>query len=78
MLLNPAIKVVQKITGRRFFGVVPKVDFSLPNEDSLDRQDWDNIAMSELHWDSQISHIAKTVQNSVDIKKVSTDVIGLN
>src|SRR5919199_330349 len=77
-LLNPAIKAVQKITGRRFFGVVPKVDFSLPNEDSLDRQDWDNIEMSELHWDSQISHIAKTVQNSVDIKKVSTDVIGLN
>jgi cobyric acid synthase len=78
MLLNPAIKVVQKITRRRFFGVVPKVDFSLPSEDSLDIQDRHNIGMSERHWDSQISLIAKTVQNSIDIKKMSTDVIGLN
>jgi adenosylcobyric acid synthase len=78
MLLDPAIKVVQKITRRTFFGVVPKVDFSLPSEDSLDIQRWDTIGMSELDWDSQISLIAKTVQNSVDIKKMSTDVIGLN
>ena len=78
MLLNPAIKVVQKITGRRFFGVVPKIDFSLPNEDSLDIQGCDNIGISEQHWDSQISLIAKTVQNSVDIKKMCSDVIGLN
>lgn len=77
-LLNPAIKVVQKITRKRFFGVVPKVDFSLPSEDSLDIQDCHNIGMSERHWDSQISLIAKTIQNSIDIKKMSTDVIGLN
>src|SRR5215212_1817067 len=77
-LLNPAIKVVQKITRKRFFGVVPKVDFSLPSEDSLDIQDSHNIGMSERHWDSQISLIAKTVQNSIDIKKMSTDVIGFN
>src|SRR5919202_806452 len=77
-LLNPAIKVVQKITKRRFFGVVPKVDFSLPNEDSLDIQGCDNIGISEQQWDSQISLIAKTVQNSVDIKKMCSDVIGLN
>jgi adenosylcobyric acid synthase len=77
-LLNPAIKVVHKITRRRFFGIVPKVDFSLPNEDSLDIQVSNNSGMSERHWDSQISLIAKTVQNSIDIKKMSTDVIGLN
>jgi len=77
-LLNPAIKVVQKITRRRFFGVVPKVDFSLPNEDSLDIQGSDNRGMSQRHWDSQISLIAKTVQSSIDIKKMSADVIGLN
>ena len=77
-LLNPAIKVVQKITTRRFFGVVPKIDFSLPNEDSLDIQGCDNIGISEQQWDSQISLIAKTVQNSVDIKKICSNVIGLN
>jgi adenosylcobyric acid synthase len=77
-LLDPAIKVVHKITTRRFFGVVPRIDFSLPSEDSLDIQGCDNIGISESHWDNQINLIAKTVQNSVDIKKMSTDVIGLN
>jgi hypothetical protein len=44
----------------------------------LDIQGCDNIGISEQHWDSQISLIAKTVQNSVDIKKMCSDVIGLN
>jgi adenosylcobyric acid synthase len=77
-LLNPAIVVVQKVTRRSFFGVVPKFDFSLPKEDSLDIQDSRASAMCERQWDSQISLIAKTVQNNTDIKKMSVDVIGLN
>ena len=78
MLLNPAIKVVQKLTRKSFLGVVPKFDFSLPNEDSLDIQDSRTSTIGERQWDSQISLIAKTVQNSTDIKKMSADVIGLN
>ena len=77
-LLNPAIKVVQKLTRKSFLGVVPKFDFSLPNEDSLDIQDSRTSTIGERQWDSQISLIAKTVQNSTDIKKMSADVIGLN
>lgn len=77
-LLNPAIKVVQKLTRKSFLGVVPKFDFSLPNEDSLDIQDSRTSTIGERQWDSQISLIAKTVQNSTDIKKMSVDVIGLN
>ena len=77
-LLNPAIKVVEKLTRKSFLGVVPKFDFSLPNEDSLDIQDSRTSTIGERQWDSQISLIAKTVQNSTDIKKMSADVIGLN
>ena len=77
-LLNPAIKVVEKLTRKSFLGVVPKFDFSLPNEDSLDIQDSRTSTIGERQWDSQISLIAKTVQNSTDIKKMSVDVIGLN
>jgi adenosylcobyric acid synthase len=77
-LLEPAIESVQKITKRRFFGVVPKVDFTLPNEDSLDTQLLDNLVMGEVHWDKQISLIAKIVHKNIDIQELSTKVIGLN
>jgi cobyric acid synthase len=69
---------VEKITRKKFFGIVPKVDFSLPNEDSLDGQASDKAVMSEGHWDRQISLIAMTVRKSIDIQKLSTKVIGLS
>jgi adenosylcobyric acid synthase len=77
-LLDPAIGSVQKITRRRFFGVVPKVDFSLPNEDSLDMQLSGKDVMEELYWDKQISIISSIVHKSIDIQGLSRSVIGLN
>ena len=77
-LLDPAINSVQKITKRRFFGVVPKADFSLPNEDSLDIKSSDNGVMNELCWNEQISLIAEVVSKSIDIQELSNHVIGLN
>ena len=77
-LLRPAINSVQKITKRRFFGVVPKADFSLPNEDSLDIKSSDNGVMNELYWNEQISLIAEVVSKSIDIQELSNHVIGLN
>ncbi|HYY39687.1 MAG TPA: cobyric acid synthase, partial [Nitrososphaera sp.] len=34
-LLAPAIKEVQKMTKKRILGVIPKIEFNLPEEDSL-------------------------------------------
>jgi adenosylcobyric acid synthase len=77
-LLDPAIRSVQKITKRRFFGVVPKLDFSLPNEDSLDKQVPDNGVRNELQWNEQINLIAEVARKSIDIQELSNHVIGLN
>ena len=77
-LLAPAINSVQKIIKRRFFGVVPKADFSLPNEDSLDIKSSDNGVTDELHWNEQINLIAEVVSKSIDIQELSNHVIGLN
>jgi adenosylcobyric acid synthase len=77
-LLDPAINTVQKITKRRFFGVVPKADFSLPNEDSLDKQLPDNGVMNKLLWNKQINLIAEVVCKSIDIQELSNHVIGLD
>jgi adenosylcobyric acid synthase len=77
-LLKPAMESVKKITRRQFFGIIPRVDFCLPNEDSLDGQASNRAVMSEGNWDRQISLIAKTVQKSIDIQNLSTNVIGLS
>ena len=77
-LLDPAINSIQKITKRRFFGVVPKIDFSLPNEDSLDKQLSDNRITNELQWNEQINLIAEVVYKSIDIQELSNHVIGFN
>jgi adenosylcobyric acid synthase len=77
-LLDPAINSVQKITKRRFFGVVPKANFSLPNEDSLDIKSSDNGVTDELNWNDQINLIAEVVYKSIDIQELSNRVIGLN
>jgi adenosylcobyric acid synthase len=77
-LLDPGIESVQKITKRKFLGVVPKVDFTLPNEDSLDIQLSGNLVMGEVHWNKQIRLIAKIVHKSIDIEELSTKVIGLS
>ena len=34
-LLTPAIKEVQKMTMKRILGIIPKIEFNLPEEDSL-------------------------------------------
>ena len=34
-LLTPAIKEVQKITMKRILGIIPTIEFNLPEEDSL-------------------------------------------
>jgi adenosylcobyric acid synthase len=77
-LLKPAMEPVKKITRRQFFGIIPRVDFCLPSEDSLDWRASNRAVMSEGNWDRQISLIAKTVQKSIDIQKLSTNVIGLS
>ena len=77
-LLDPAINSIQKITKRRLFGVVPKADFFLPNEDSLDKQLSDNRITNELQWNEQIEVIAEVVHKSIDIQELSNHVIGFN
>ena len=39
-LLDKAIKFVEKKTRKKVLGVIPKVDFDLPKEDSLDGENF--------------------------------------
>lgn len=68
-LLEPAIKQIQKLTGKHILGVIPKIDIILPEEDSLvDRMEAIREDLPEDTWDWQIGLLAKTIRDNVDLK----------
>ena len=69
--LDKAIKFVEKTTRKKILGVIPKVEFDLPNEDSLDTHTFNNSNLPRESWDCQIDIIAKAVKNSIDIQKIT-------
>lgn len=84
-LLGPAIKPVEKITGKKVLGVIPKIEFDLPEEDSLASagggagnpgKDKGKEELSEESWDWQIDRLAKAIKESIDFSKIS-EVAGL-
>jgi adenosylcobyric acid synthase len=76
-LLDKAIKFVEKTTRKNILGVIPKVEFDLPNEDSLDTHTFNYSKLPRESWDCQIDIIAKAVKNSIDIQKIITEIAGL-
>jgi len=71
-LLAPAIKEVQKITKKQILGVIPKIEFDLPEEDSLVGSST-SAAKPELpqeSWNWQIDLVAKAIKESADMQKV--------
>ncbi|MEM2140510.1 cobyric acid synthase [Nitrososphaera sp.] len=68
-LLEPGIKQIYGLTKKRVLGVIPKIDFDLPEEDSLTggpgRPD-----LPQESWDWQIGLLAKAISESVDIPKL--------
>ena len=75
--LDKAITFVEKTTRKNILGVIPKVEFDLPNEDSLDAHTFKNSKLPRESWDCQIDFIAKAVKNSIDIQKIITEIAGL-
>ena len=78
-LLDPAIKYVEKITRKRSFGVLPKIDFNLPDEDSLDgnNNNFNKSKLPQKSWDCQIDLIAKAIRENINIRKITTEVARL-
>jgi adenosylcobyric acid synthase len=70
-LLAPAIKEVQKITKKRTLGVIPKIQFDLPEEDSL--VGGNTASRPELpqeSWNWQIDLVTKAIKESADMQKL--------
>ena len=73
--LTPAIRSVEKITRKRILGVIPRVNFYLPPEDSLDIVDPNVLRMSIELCDSQIDVIAKAIKDNINIEELTLRVI---
>jgi adenosylcobyric acid synthase len=73
--LTPAIRSVEKITKKKILGVIPRVSFCLPAEDSLDIVDPNVRRMSIESCNSQIDIIAKAIKDNINIEKLTLQVI---
>ncbi|MGI0037413.1 MAG: cobyric acid synthase, partial [Nitrososphaera sp.] len=64
---------VQRITKKHVLGVVPKIEFHLPEEDSLvGGRLQDNAGdLPPESWNWQIDLVAKAIKESVDIDKLT-------
>jgi adenosylcobyric acid synthase len=75
-LLSPAIKQVQKLTKKRILGIIPKIEFNLPEEDSLIVGVPNKEEVPQESWNWQIDLVAKAIKVSLDVERVSK-VVGL-
>ena len=66
-ILNEAIASVEKITKKKVVGVIPKIEFNMPNEDSLD-QKRSKSSYSKGYLDEQIDFVASTFRENTDLK----------
>ena len=69
-LLIPAIKSVERITKKRILGIIPRVNFCLPAEDSLDGYNPKSPEMSLESCDGQIDILSKVINDNVYIEKL--------
>ena len=75
-LLAPAIKEVQKMTRKRILGIIPRIEFNLPEEDSLVGSVIGKAEVPRESWNWQIDLIAKAIKENIDMTRMSK-VVGL-
>lgn len=74
-LLEPAIRITQKMTRKKILGVIPKIGFELPEEDSL-TGNIEKRDVPEESWSWQVDLLAKAIKESVDMDRLG-EVAGL-
>jgi len=76
-ILDGAITTIEKMTKKVELGIVPRIEFTLPNEDSLDEKRIQSPQVSPESLDEQINILASKVKKILDIKNIICNVIGL-
>lgn len=77
-ILESAVSTVKTMTKKEFYGIVPKVNPSLPKEDSLDGIDSGDLNVTlDDSLDERIQDLVTQIQPMIDIEKISEDILGL-
>ena len=58
-------------------GILPRIEFTLPNEDSLDETKVQSPEVSPESLDEQVNILASKVKEIIDIKSIVSRVVGL-
>ena len=66
-ILNNAIVQVEEMTKKKVMGVIPKIQFDIPSEDSLD-QKRSKHSYSKRYLDDQINLVATTFMENTDMQ----------
>jgi adenosylcobyric acid synthase len=66
-IIDRAIVSVEKMTKKKIVGVIPKTEFNIPNEDSLDQKRSRSL-FSKNYLDEQIEYVASTIKKNTDMK----------
>jgi adenosylcobyric acid synthase len=66
-ILNSAIVQVEEMTKRKVMGVIPKIQFDIPSEDTLD-QKRAKSSYSKPYLDEQINTVASTFRKNTDMQ----------
>ncbi len=77
LILKPAIISVERITRKKFFGVIPKLAFNLPPEDSLDSISH-TIEIPQRDRDKEIDHLANSLRENISVDEIMANVLGLD
>lgn len=80
-LLKDAIDYIEKTRNIKCLGVIPKINFSLPEEDSLDNNSIDRtkkeMKFSNEILDQQIDFLASEIKKNVEIDRILNRVLKL-
>jgi adenosylcobyric acid synthase len=71
-ILKPGLRKIKEKTNRSVLGVIPMIDFDLPEEDSLNGKAkniaWNNKTLDKI--DREINRLSKLVNSNINIKKI--------
>jgi adenosylcobyric acid synthase len=76
LILKPAIISVERITQKKNLGIIPKLDFNLPPEDSLDSVSATEIPQRDR--DKQIDILANSLREKIFVDEIMANILGLN
>lgn len=82
-ILKKAITKIERKTGKRNIGTIPKLDLNIPNEDSLDGNEQclienKSISPNNIFLQKQIDYLADQIKDNIKLDYITKDILKIN